>query len=135
MSINPTAQIVIFANASGSGLGADRLLGGGAGSAAASAAASGGPVTALSFRTGAGVPLLAAGGGGGALTVWNLEERRLHTVVRDAHAAGLVSGAAQQRGVWARSTGRGLRFGGCGLWPWAAAGDGKHVAPVRTPQV
>ena len=36
---------------------------------------------------GAGVPLMAAGGGAGAVTVWNLEERRLHTIIRDAHDA------------------------------------------------
>ncbi len=40
---------------------------------------------------GVGVPLMAAGGGAGAITVWNLETRRLHTVVRDAHDAPLLS--------------------------------------------
>ena len=35
--------------------------------------------------TGAGVPLMAAGGGAGVITVWNLEERKLATVIRDAH--------------------------------------------------
>ena len=39
---------------------------------------------------GAGVPLMAAGGGAGVVTVWNLEERRLATVIRDAHDAPLV---------------------------------------------
>lgn len=41
--------------------------------------------TALAFRTSAGIPILAAGGDAGVITVWNLEERRLHTTVRDAH--------------------------------------------------
>lgn len=36
------------------------------------------------------MPLMAAGGGAGVLTVWNLEERRLATVIRDAHDAPLV---------------------------------------------
>ena len=31
---------------------------------------------------GAGVPLMAAGGGSGAITVWNLEQKRLHTLIR-----------------------------------------------------
>ena len=40
---------------------------------------------------GAGVPLMAAGGAAGAVTVWNLEEHRLQTVLRDAHDAPLLS--------------------------------------------
>lgn len=36
-------------------------------------------------RTGAGLPLLAAGGTAGVLTIWNLEENKLHTVLKDAH--------------------------------------------------
>jgi len=36
---------------------------------------------------GAGIPLMAAGGGVGVVTVWNLEERKLHTIIRDAHDA------------------------------------------------
>ena len=47
---------------------------------------------------GAGVPLMAAGGGAGVVTVWNLEERRLATVIRDAHDAPLVP----LPGVWMR---------------------------------
>ena len=31
---------------------------------------------------GGNVPLMAAGGGAGVITVWNLEERRLHTIVK-----------------------------------------------------
>lgn len=50
----------------------------------------GAAVTSLSFRTGPGLPLLAAGGaGGGQLSVWDLEGRRLHTVVRDAHGGAV----------------------------------------------
>ena len=37
--------------------------------------------------SGAGIPLMAAGGGVGVVTVWNLEERKLHTIIRDAHDA------------------------------------------------
>ena len=40
---------------------------------------------------GAGVPLMAAGGGAGVVTVWNLEARRLHAVLRDAHDAPLTA--------------------------------------------
>ena len=36
---------------------------------------------------GAGVPLMAAGGGAGVVTVWDLEARKLHTIIRDAHDA------------------------------------------------
>lgn len=36
----------------------------------------------LILHAGAGVPLMAAGGTSGAVTVWNLEEKRLHTIVR-----------------------------------------------------
>ncbi|PNH10160.1 WD repeat domain-containing protein [Tetrabaena socialis] len=79
-------EVATFSNAAGSGLAADSLLGGGAGRARGD-----GAVTALSFRTGAGLPLMAAGGGGGAVTVWDLEERRLHTVIKEAHDAQLLS--------------------------------------------
>ncbi|GFR50668.1 hypothetical protein Agub_g12918, partial [Astrephomene gubernaculifera] len=82
-------QVASFANAAGAGLAADGLLGGGAGTAAAR---SGGACTTLSFRSGStGVPLMAAGGGAGVVTVWHLEGRRLHTVIRDAHDAPLLS--------------------------------------------
>ena len=37
------------------------------------------------FRTGAGLPLLAAGGAAGVLTIWDLEENKLRTMLRDAH--------------------------------------------------
>ncbi|KAL6759017.1 WD40 repeat-like protein [Haematococcus lacustris] len=41
--------------------------------------------------TGPGVPLMAAAGGAGVITVWNLESRTLHTVIRDAHDAAVVA--------------------------------------------
>lgn len=34
---------------------------------------------------------MAAGGGSGAVTVWNLEARRLHTIIRDAHTAPITA--------------------------------------------
>ena len=34
---------------------------------------------------------MAAGGASGAVTVWNLEARKLHTIIRDAHNARLTS--------------------------------------------
>lgn len=39
---------------------------------------------------GAGVPLMAAGGGAGVVTVWDLEQQKLATVIRDAHDAPIV---------------------------------------------
>ena len=39
------------------------------------------------MHAGAGIPLMAAGGGAGVVTVWDLEARKLHTVIRDAHDA------------------------------------------------
>jgi U3 small nucleolar RNA-associated protein 21 len=42
------------------------------------------------YRTGPGPPLLAAAGGYGVITVWNLEERKLHTVIKAAHAAAVT---------------------------------------------
>uniref|UniRef100_A0A0E0Q0R7 Uncharacterized protein n=1 Tax=Oryza rufipogon TaxID=4529 RepID=A0A0E0Q0R7_ORYRU len=49
-----------------------------------------GAVTALSFRTD-GQPLLASGGSSGVISIWNLEKRRLHSVIREAHDASIVS--------------------------------------------
>lgn len=37
------------------------------------------------------MPLMAAGGGAGVITVWDLEQRKLATVLRDAHDAPIVS--------------------------------------------
>uniref|UniRef100_A0A0E0LDY3 Uncharacterized protein n=1 Tax=Oryza punctata TaxID=4537 RepID=A0A0E0LDY3_ORYPU len=64
-----------------------------------------GAVTALSFRTDFihklkcfiiillpdGQPLLASGGSSGVISIWNLEKRRLHSVIREAHDASIVS--------------------------------------------
>ena len=33
---------------------------------------------------------MATGGGAGVVTVWDLEQRKLHTVIRDAHDAPIV---------------------------------------------
>lgn len=45
----------------------------------------------LTWCSGAGVPLMAAGGGAGVITIWNLEVRRLHTVIKDAHDGPLMT--------------------------------------------
>lgn len=81
--------LMTFHNAAGAGTNADLFLTGSTAQAARLTA--GGAVTCIAFRTGAGVPLMAAGGGAGVITVWNLEERRLHTLVRDAHDAPLAT--------------------------------------------
>lgn len=39
-------------------------------------------VRAVAFRTGGGVPLMVAGGDVGVVTVWDLEKRRLHGVIK-----------------------------------------------------
>lgn len=39
----------------------------------------------MECRTGAGAPLMAAGGGTGVVTIWNLKEQNLQTVLKDAH--------------------------------------------------
>nr|ATG70826.1 WD-40 repeat family protein [Callitropsis vietnamensis] len=49
-----------------------------------------GAVTALAFRTD-GQPLLAAGGSSGVISVWNLEKKRLHSVIKDAHYSSICS--------------------------------------------
>ncbi|KAG8363632.1 hypothetical protein BUALT_Bualt19G0042600 [Buddleja alternifolia] len=49
-----------------------------------------GAVTALSFSTD-GQPLLASGGSSGVITVWNLEKRRLQSVIGEAHDCSIVS--------------------------------------------
>ncbi|KAL4561932.1 hypothetical protein LXL04_034116 [Taraxacum kok-saghyz] len=48
-----------------------------------------GAVTALSFRTD-GQPLLASGGSSGVISIWNLEKRRLQSVIRDAHDSSVI---------------------------------------------
>nr|XP_008391429.2 U3 small nucleolar RNA-associated protein 21 homolog isoform X2 [Malus domestica] len=49
-----------------------------------------GAVTALSFSTD-GKPLLASGGSSGIISIWNLEKRRLQSVIRDAHDGSILS--------------------------------------------
>lgn len=49
-----------------------------------------GSVTSLSFSTD-GQPLLASGGSSGVICVWNLEKRRLQSVIKDAHNSSIVS--------------------------------------------
>ncbi|XP_057730966.1 uncharacterized protein LOC130946304 [Arachis stenosperma] len=49
-----------------------------------------GSVTALSFCTD-GQPLLASGGSSGVISVWNLEKKRLQSVVREAHDSVITS--------------------------------------------
>jgi U3 small nucleolar RNA-associated protein 21 len=48
-------------------------------------------VTALSFRSGPGEPLLAAGGDDGAISVWSLDERTLHSTLSPSHRAQILS--------------------------------------------
>lgn len=48
-------------------------------------------MTAKLICAGNGLPLMAAGGTSGVVTVWNLEQKKLHTIVRDAHDAPLLS--------------------------------------------
>ncbi|CAI9103007.1 OLC1v1001416C1 [Oldenlandia corymbosa var. corymbosa] len=49
-----------------------------------------GSVTALSFCTD-GQPLLASGGSSGVISIWNLDKRRLQSVVKEAHDCAVVS--------------------------------------------
>ncbi|XAR54384.1 hypothetical protein NMG60_11029486 [Bertholletia excelsa] len=49
-----------------------------------------GAVTALSFSTD-GQPLLASGGSSGVISIWNLEKKRLHSVIRGAHDSSVIS--------------------------------------------
>ncbi|GMH23837.1 hypothetical protein Nepgr_025680 [Nepenthes gracilis] len=49
-----------------------------------------GAVTALSFSTD-GQPLLASGGSSGVINIWNLEKRRLRSVIREAHDSSVIS--------------------------------------------
>lgn len=82
-------MVAEFNNAAGAGTDADMYL---TNSAAREARkAIGTTCTALAFRTTAGIPLMAAGGGSGVITLWNLEERRLHSTIRDAHDAPITS--------------------------------------------
>ncbi|KAF7138686.1 hypothetical protein RHSIM_Rhsim07G0058700 [Rhododendron simsii] len=49
-----------------------------------------GAVTALSFSTD-GQPLLASGGSSGVISIWNLEKRRLQSVIKEAHDSPIIS--------------------------------------------
>ncbi|KAK7271798.1 hypothetical protein RJT34_27998 [Clitoria ternatea] len=49
-----------------------------------------GSVTALSFSTD-GQPLLASGSSSGVISIWNLEKKRLQSVVREAHDSVITS--------------------------------------------
>ncbi|KAF5748637.1 Transducin family protein / WD-40 repeat family protein [Tripterygium wilfordii] len=49
-----------------------------------------GSVSALSFSTD-GQPLLASGGSSGVISIWNLEKRRLQSVIREAHDSSIIS--------------------------------------------
>ncbi|KAK8615208.1 hypothetical protein V6N13_068989 [Hibiscus sabdariffa] len=49
-----------------------------------------GTVTALSFSTD-GQPLLASGGSAGVISIWNLEKKRLQSVIREAHESSIIS--------------------------------------------
>ncbi|KAG6769424.1 hypothetical protein POTOM_025059 [Populus tomentosa] len=49
-----------------------------------------GAVTSLSFSTD-GQPLLASGGSSGVISIWNLEKRKLQSVVREAHDSSIIS--------------------------------------------
>ncbi|KAJ9507489.1 hypothetical protein QJQ45_006484 [Haematococcus lacustris] len=82
--------VVVFSNAAGVGL-ASGMLAGGQATPGPEQLSAGGGCRTLAFRTGPGVPLMAAAGGAGVITVWNLESRTLHTVIRDAHDAAVVA--------------------------------------------
>lgn len=38
-----------------------------------------------------GQPLLASGGSSGVISIWNLEKRRLQSVIREAHDSAIIS--------------------------------------------
>lgn len=38
-----------------------------------------------------GQPLLASGGSSGVISIWNLEKRRIQSIVREAHDSSIVS--------------------------------------------
>ena len=54
----------------------------------------GGAVTALSFRTGPGVPLLAVGGSDGCISLWDLDAARIHSLLKEAHDAPVRASVA-----------------------------------------
>lgn len=86
--------VVTFENAAGTGAKEEHFAAGsssGAGSGGSAGGGAGRACTCISFRTGAGLPLMAAGGGAGVVSIWNLEEKRLHALLRDAHDGPLLS--------------------------------------------
>ncbi|MEW5318032.1 MAG: hypothetical protein WDW38_009286 [Sanguina aurantia] len=86
-------EVACFRNAAGAGLAAGAMLGGGAGKAGSTGGGggvAGEAVTALSFKNGPGLSLMAAGGGCGVVTIWELGQKKLHTVLRDAHDGRLL---------------------------------------------
>ncbi|KAI8469981.1 MAG: WD40-repeat-containing domain protein [Monoraphidium minutum] len=86
--------VATFDNAAGAGTADGERFGPGSSAAGGSGGGGGAAargVTCLSFRTGPGLPLMAAGGGSGVLSVWNLAERRLHGLLRDAHDGPLLA--------------------------------------------
>ena len=90
--------VASFANAAGVGSG-DQLR-----ASATKLKPGGGACTCIAFRTGGGVPLMAAGGSAGVITVWNLEEQRLHTIVKvhfPAFTCSLALFGLAQNFVWA----------------------------------
>ncbi|KAL3149179.1 hypothetical protein ABBQ32_002010 [Trebouxia sp. C0010 RCD-2024] len=85
LNLKYNETIASFFNAAGVGLG-EQLR-----ASATKAKPGGGACSCIAFRTGGTAPLMAAGGGAGVITVWNLEEHRLHTIVKDAHDGPLTS--------------------------------------------
>ncbi|KAA3486840.1 WD repeat-containing 36 [Gossypium australe] len=49
-----------------------------------------GTITALSFSTD-GQPILASRGSSGVISIWNLEKKRLQSVIREAHESSIIS--------------------------------------------
>jgi U3 small nucleolar RNA-associated protein 21 len=83
--------VLSLSDAAGAGAGAGRFA---RSKSALSAPARGGGsvgITCLSFSSGPGLPLLAAGGAAGIVALWNLEGRCLHALLRDAHDRALLS--------------------------------------------
>lgn len=74
-----------------------------------------GAVSAVSFRTGAGTPMVAVGGADGTISVWDLNTQRVHSLVKEAHDAP----------VRVR-----VRFGGACFPPLLRAGRCGHSTEV-----
>lgn len=87
LNLKYNEAIATFANAAGVGSG-EQLR-----ASASKTKPGGGACTCIAFRTGGTVPLMAAGGGAGVITVWNLDERRLHTIVKVLVTTNVLSSA------------------------------------------